>query len=140
MAAETRALALVGAGVHAREPAWRDEGLALARDCATRTPELKDACFCHGAAGAAHLFHRMAAATGDTVLTEAARTWLHRVLAMRNAEPIAGFPRMYIEREHRVVQPDASLLDGAPGVALVLHAAISDVEPTSDRRLLADFP
>ena len=119
------ALALVGAGVLAKRASWRALGVELARDCAARSYEtaaISDAGICHGAAGIAHLFHRMARATGDDVLLAAAAIWIDRLVAM-----------------HHVVT-DRSLLTGATGVALVLHAAISDVEPSWDRLLLADLP
>ena len=55
--------------------------------------QVVDAGLCHGAAGVAHLFNRLSQATGDAVLARAADTWFTRTLAMRNTEPVAGFPR-----------------------------------------------
>jgi len=120
------------------EPAWRAEGLALARACATRIadPMLRDASLCHGTAGAAHVFHRMALATGEPALADAARTLFARTLEQRRDEPIAGFP-FWSAGDHYAA--DASLLQGAAGVALALHAAISDIEPAWDRLLLCDL-
>jgi len=75
------------------DPAWRAEGLALARACAARLddPSMRDASLCHGTAGAAHVFHRMALATGEPALADAARTLFARTLERRRSEPIAGF-------------------------------------------------
>ncbi len=102
-------------------PATREAGQALARDCAARSFEaarITDAGVCHGAAGVAHLLARMANATGDAVLADASGAWLERALVL----PVEPGP----------------MLVGATGVALVLHAAISESEPAWDRLLLAD--
>jgi hypothetical protein len=64
--------------------------------------------------------------------------WLDQTLAMRNEHPIAGFPSKAVG-EAVEWQADAAVLTGAPGVALVIHALISDVEPSWDRMLLVDF-
>lgn len=105
---------------------WRAPALARALDCASRTPaeaSITDAAFCHGAAGIAHLFHRLHYALGDDRLADASRAWVGHTLALR----------------HTVTAADPSLLTGLAGVALALHAAISDVEPRWDRLLLADI-
>lgn len=137
------AAALLGAGLLAGEPAWRAEGLALARACAARTEAeaaIHDAGLCHGAAGIAHLLNRMAQATGDAALEEAARAWIDRALALRRGDGIAGFPAARTEGGATSFTADAAALTGAPGVALALHAAISEVEPAWDRLLLVDLP
>src|SRR5262249_11510965 len=134
------AAALLGAGLAIEHAEARDEGLALALDCAARSYQdahITDAGVCHGAAGIAHLFNRMAQATGEPRLHDAAVTWIDHTLAMRTDEPLAGFPANNPDddgRRHYV--PDATLLTGAGGVALVLHAACSEVEPAWDRLLL----
>jgi hypothetical protein len=68
-----------------------------------RTPGL-----CHGAAGVAHMFHRIARANGDAVAAQAARRWFRRTL----------------ELAHDLVD-DPGLLTGAGGVALAFIAACS---------------
>jgi hypothetical protein len=136
------AAALLGAASRAKVPVWR-EGLALARTCAARTlaqAHIHDASICHGAAGIAHLFHRMARATGDEQLYTAARAWIVETLRMRTDVGIGGFPRVFEAAGELELDDDASLLTGAVGVALVLHAAISEVEPRWDRLLLVDLP
>jgi hypothetical protein len=137
-------VALVAAARATGDAAWLDEALALARDCAARTLEkafIFDAALCHGAAGVAHLFHRLAVASADAAIAAAARTWIDRTLAMRNSEPLAGFPMSKFDTEtgSRHWRPNATLLEGACGVALALHAAISVDEPLWDRLLLADL-
>lgn len=136
------AIALVAAA-RARDRAdWYQEAILLARACAERpleVSEVRDAGLCHGAAGAAHLFHRLHRATNDATFADAARTWATHTLALRNREPYAGFPAADGGGEDLVWSPDASLLTGAPGVALALAALISDVEPAWDRLLLVDI-
>jgi lantibiotic biosynthesis protein len=138
------AAALLGAGLALGHDEARTEGLAVALDCAGRTVKeafITDAGICHGAAGIAHLFNRMAQATGEPSLREAAVTWIDHMLAMRSGEPLAGFPANVPEEDGiRRMVPDASLLTGAAGVALVLHAASSETEPSWDRLLLVDMP
>lgn len=102
-----------------------EEGHELARDLAAlaaqRAPqatEVADPNLCHGAIGLAHLFNRIAQATADAEFGEVARTWYSRALAMPRPEK-------------------SGLLDGQLGVALALHAAVSEIEPSWDRVLCA---
>lgn len=138
------AAALLGAGVVLDHDEARREGLAMALDCAGRTLQqafISDAGICHGAAGIAHLFNRMAQATGEPALRDAAVSWIDHTLAMRTDLPLAGFPaNMPDEDGKRKMVADASLLTGAGGVALVLHAASSEIEPAWDRLLLVEMP
>ncbi len=129
------------AAAHARHrDDWRAEALALALGIARRSFDeagVVDAGMCHGTAGAAHLLHRLHRATGDAELGRAARAWLDRTLAMRRSgDAIAGFPAHRFELGWR---PAAELLSGAAGVALALHASISELEPSWDRLFLADL-
>jgi lantibiotic modifying enzyme len=123
------------------EDAWAQEALRAGRRAAERPLEesgVRDAGLCHGAAGNAHLFHRLYLASEEPVFREAARAWLSHTLALRReGEGIAGF---------RVWQQDASgeswvaspgLLSGASGVGLALLAALGPVEPEWDRLFLA---
>jgi lantibiotic biosynthesis protein len=117
------AVALAAAAATTGDQAWREAALDVARGAA-RCPGAQagvgDAGGCHGAAGAAHLFNRLHQHTGDAELATAARAWLARAIAMPRPD-------------------DRTLLTGAPGVALVLAAACSEVEPSWDRLLLADL-
>lgn len=137
------ATAILGAGLYANEQRWVTEGLALARSCAARTLEqarIHDAGLCHGTAGIAHMFHRIARATNDEPLRIAARAWTVETLRTQTDAPIAGYPRVYEIAGELMLEEDASLLTGCTGVALALHAAISEVEPAWDRMLLLDLP
>ena len=83
----------------------------------------------------------MAQATGESALRDAAVAWIDRTLAMRSELPLAGFPANLPEDDGKPrLVPDATLLTGAGGVALVLHAACSEIEPGWDRLLLVDMP
>jgi hypothetical protein len=120
--------------------AWRAEGRALALACVPAEDEAtEDAGLCHGTGGAMHLYARLARATGEAAFADAARHWLERTFAIRRpGESYAGFPSFTPAGEVRRVA-DPSLLTGAAGVALALHAMISEVEPSWDRMLLVDL-
>ena len=123
------------------EPVWEDKALEVARAAARRPPAqsfVRDAGVCHGAAGLAHLFNRFWQASGEEVFHDAARYWIERTLELRvPGEGIAGFRAW-----HALQGPDGQwvaepgLLEGASGVALVLLAAVSAIEPEWDRILL----
>jgi hypothetical protein len=138
------AAALLGAGLAAEHAEARTEGLGLAVACAARSFEeasITDTGLCHGAAGIAHLFNRMAQATGEPALHDAAVRWIDHTLAMRRDEPLAGFPANMPEDDGKAKYiADGTMLTGAGGVALTLHAASSEVEPVWDRLLLVDMP
>lgn len=109
-----------------------DDACAIAERSAARSVTVADAGLCHGAAGLAHVFHRLARVTGSPALFLAARTWLGHALARRRpGHGIAGFQRW----EDGWVD-DAGLLAGAAGVALALQAAVGSGRPTWDRALL----
>ncbi len=131
------AMALLSAANVTGCAAWRDDALALARDCARRPQadaRIHGSSLCHGAAGAAHMFLRLHHATGEAVFVDAARQWFDRALDMD--PPLA---ESATAEEAALKRLDASLLNGAAGVALAFHAAITDVEPTWDGRLLVDL-
>jgi lantibiotic biosynthesis protein len=91
-------------------------------------------------AGIAHMLHRMGRATGDATLMTAAGAWIVETLRMQTDAPIAGYPSVYEIAGEIALEEDATLFTGCTGVALVLHAAISEVEPRWDRMLLLDLP
>jgi hypothetical protein len=129
-----RSLWLAGKAV--REPRYQDIAVA-AMDAVYRRPlearHIDSPTFCHGVAGLQQITLRFAHDTKLPLFIDAART-LHRqimgayepasVLGYRNVEP-GGC---------RIDHP--GLLDGAPGVALVLLAAATSVEPVWDRLFL----
>ena len=136
------AVALMSAATATGRDDWRTDALELAHGMAARPlaeSQALDAGLCHGAAGVAHLFNRMAQTTGDAVLGQAADTWFTHAVAMRRSEPIAGFPRANPASDPIIWEPETDLLTGATGIALALHAAISPIEPAWDQVLLADL-
>lgn len=137
------ALALLAAARAVGEPAWEREALALARAAARRPPEncnVNDAGLCHGAAGLGHLLNRLYQATGEPEFLEAARAWLRRALSYREpGRGIGGF-LAYTTVDESFEEmgwiDDAGFLIGSAGMALILLAATSGVEPAWDRVLL----
>ena len=131
------AVALVGAGLAAGEASWVEHGVDVALHAARWSlrldPATDDLSFCHGTAGRAHLFNRLAQATGSSELCEAARACYRRLLAARQpGTGIAGF-----RFEPAVTGTfDRGLQLGAPGLAICLLAAISDLAPDWDRAFL----
>ncbi|RMH15406.1 MAG: hypothetical protein D6696_20840 [Acidobacteria bacterium] len=119
---------------------WREEALELARHAARVPAEaarVLDPGICHGAAGNAHVFNRFYQATGDELLRDAASGALRRTLDYRRpGRGVGGFESFYPAGEEPGWRSDASFLMGAPGIGLVLLAAISPQEPDWDRLLL----
>jgi len=109
---------------------------AAARDL--RNSGIRDAGLCHGCAGVAHLFNRLFQRTGDERFREASLRWFaslpewKRPSRAKSAYPV--WDPDYTEGAGW--RPEAGLLEGSGGVALALHAAISEVEPLWDRFLL----
>jgi hypothetical protein len=106
-----------------------EHALAIARRSTQRLSDssrVVDAGLCHGAAGLALLYTRLAHATGEPIFASAARHWYARLLDQHR--PGTG------------VGDDASFLTGSTGVALSLLAGISAVEPAWDRLLAASLP
>lgn len=89
--------------------------------------------FCHGVAGLLQVTLRFAHDTGLPIFSDSATALTEQLLSLYDPERALGF--CSIEPGGNLVdQP--GLLDGAPGVALVLLAASSDVKPTWDRLFL----
>jgi class I lanthipeptide synthase len=89
--------------------------------------------FCHGMAGLLQITLRFAHDTGDPMFSAAATELTDQMLAAYNPERLLGFCSL----EPGGIEIDQpGLLDGAPGVALVLLAAATQVEPTWDRLFL----
>jgi hypothetical protein len=135
------AVALLGAARAARKPAWERLALRLGLGAAARPQAdagVVDAGLCHGAAGVAHIFHRLHLETGEPRFAAAARSWFTQTLALR--EPTRGFAgfRAFVPdtkgggRWH----VDAGFMTGAAGITLALVAATTNRAPEWDRLLL----
>lgn len=124
------ASALLLAARAASRSDWEVQAVALAHAAARRPFEHTsciDGGICHGAAGIAHVLHRLHRATADPVLRDGAREWIERLLEMRRpGEGVAGFVAMIPEPDGQVsARADTSFLVGAAGVGLVLAEALS---------------
>jgi hypothetical protein len=139
------ALLLAARGVG--DAGWEQTAVALACRAAERPASesgVVNANFCHGAAGLAHLYNRMYQATGEPELGRAALYWLERTLGFyRRARDAGG---TWVQgnwdpgQRERWTWTGIELVEGAAGVALVLLAAATSVEPTWDRMFLVSAP
>jgi hypothetical protein len=89
--------------------------------------------FCHGVAGLLQITLRFANDTGDPIFVQAAADLTEQILGMYRPDHPLGFTDLE-PGGNPVDQP--GLLDGAPGVALALLAAATDVPPAWDRLFL----
>jgi hypothetical protein len=100
--------------------------------------------FCHGAAGLAHLYNRMYQASGDPKLGRAALYWLERTLDFYRLAKDNGGSWVLGSWDPAQQEPwtwtGIELVEGAAGVALVLLAAATSVEPTWDGMFLVSAP
>lgn len=98
---------------------WCEVALEAARRTARALDQADgvDSGLCHGSAGLGHILARIAVASGDGAVAEAARRAFARALDAAPTE-------------------DASLLTGSAGIGLALLAAVSSAEPSWDRALL----
>ena len=141
------AAALLMAARGVGDAGWEQAAVALACRAAERPASetgVVDASFCHGAAGLAHLYNRMYQATGEPKLGRATLYWLQRMLGFYRRARDAGDSWVRGnwdpgERE-RWTWTGIELVEGAAGVALVLLAAATPVEPTWDRMFLVSAP
>jgi lantibiotic modifying enzyme len=141
------AAALLMAARGAADADWEQAAVALALRAAERPASetgVVNACFCHGAAGLGHLYNRMYQATGEPELGRAAVYWLERTLGFyRLARDTGG---SWVEGNSDPDQRElwtwsgVEMVDGVVGIALVLLAAATSVEPTWDRMFLVSAP
>jgi lantibiotic biosynthesis protein len=137
------AICLLAAAHAVGDGAWERAAIDLALAAAARQfdgSEVFDTALCHGAGGLAHVFNRLYQATAIDAFADAARRWFECVLCLRRpGEGIAGFAKPGAG-DPTPWEANPTLLAGAPGTALALLAAVTDVEPAWDRRLLMDLP
>jgi hypothetical protein len=128
---------------------WEARALALARRLARAEGaegRVRDATLGNGAAGAAHMFHRIHRASGEAEFAEAARRWTGRLLARRRpGTGMAGY-RVHIGAWERrfLGRPDhpvgwiglPGLINGVAGIGLVLLSEVHGLDPAWDRALL----
>jgi len=135
------AVALLAAGRALGDDAVLEEAHDLALFCADRPMEhagVLDASLCHGSAGLALMFARLAHAFDEEKLADSARTWGRVILDQRiPGEPVGGIQYSVPQGDERGFEPRGGLLEGATGAALVLHALSTDVAPDWDVLLLS---
>ena len=124
-----------------REKDWEKEALEIALHASEQKGDesgVKDAGICHGAAGLAHIFNRFFQATNKVEFKNAAQYWFERTLQYKRPDTgIAGYLAYEPKLNGQVAwKKEAGVLTGAAGIALVLLAACSNVEPQWDRMLL----
>ena len=135
------AATLLVAARAAREPAWERAAVRIglrAAACPEASSGVRDAGLCHGAAGVAHVFHRLYRATREKRFADASRRWFARALAMRTpGRGFAGFRAWAPDAKGTSSwRADAGFLMGAGGITLALLAATGDNEPAWNRVLL----
>lgn len=120
--------------------------LEIAREAAKRPREdagVVDAGLCHGSAGLGHIYNRLYQASREPLFKQAALSWFEHALDMRRpGEGVAGYCAwaMLPGREEFGWVPNGTLLEGATGIALALHAACQPFSPTWDGLLMAAIP
>jgi class I lanthipeptide synthase len=139
------AAALLVAARGVRADKWEQTAVALAGRAADRPPEetgVVDACFCHGTAGLAHIYNRLYQATGEPKLRRAGVYWLERTLDFYRSARGHGGSWVQGSADPAQAGPwtGIGMMEGAAGVALVLLAATTSVEPLWDRMFLVSAP
>jgi lantibiotic modifying enzyme len=128
---------LYQAGKTLQDTALMHEAAQLALHATKRntraTARVFDACFCHGAAGVAHIFSKWYRLTKDPVFYESYHHWICQTLELCSFEDgIGGYKKF--TGDTYTAQP--GLLDGAAGVALVLADYISNAPGDWDQFFL----
>jgi lantibiotic biosynthesis protein len=129
-----RALWLAGQALE--EAPLRNLAVAAIEAVVARPAErrgLSSPTFCHGAAGLLQVLVRFAADTGAADLATAAGRLCGELVDAFDPTSLLGYRNV---EPGEVVVDHPGLVDGAPGVALALLAAGTDVEPTWDRLFL----
>jgi lantibiotic modifying enzyme len=94
---------------------------------------IRDANFCHGTIGVAHMYNRVFQQTNDPVFKETAIYWYKNTVAFStNKDEFAGF-RTFVEPD--MYKGTFPLLNGIAGIGLSMISAISEIEPDWDRFL-----
>jgi lantibiotic biosynthesis protein len=94
---------------------------------------IDSATFCHGIAGLLAIALRFVNDTGGALFVDESRELARQLLEHYQPDSLLGFRNIEVA-DHEIDQP--GLLDGAPGVALVLLAATTNLDPTWDRLFL----
>lgn len=109
---------------------WKKTALKIVEHSSRRfnlqANDVKDAGFCHGTCGIAHIFKKFFYLTGDTVFKDAADYWIKKTLAFGQwRDGLAGYK--YYNGTHGYIK-NYGLLEGLIGTGLVLISAQSEQE------------
>ena len=133
-------LALWQAGYIFGNELWKKEAVETLL-LTTRLTDIKetgvhDVGFCHGAAGIAHIYHRMYYYTGLSKFKESAIFWFSQSLKMSTfKDGLAGY-KVYRATEFGGSVNVYGLLTGIAGIGLAMISAVSDIKPKWDECLL----
>ncbi|MFH0761292.1 MAG: lanthionine synthetase LanC family protein [Bacteroidota bacterium] len=120
--------ALWQVGANCDHEEWQTEAVRILRRAAvrvnTKANRIYDACLCHGTAGLALLFYKMAWLTGHEELLDASEHWMLATLDHGLNENAAG-GYLYLTTGNRYIS-NYSLLEGISGTGL---AILSLLEP-----------
>lgn len=113
----------------------------LALACARIRPDeaqIRDAGLCHGAAGNAQIFYRLARTDNEPEFANAAKGWVDATLNWWRPNQGVGGYRMWgdVGGNRQGWVDDGSFLTGSAGVGLALLTGTTDIEPKWDRLLL----
>jgi len=109
-------------GLNCSRPDWQADAIGILRKAASRREteanRVTDACICHGTAGLALIFFKMAMLTGHAELLDAASHWTRTTLDHgQNPTGAAGY--LFLTTGDRYVS-SYSLLEGIAGTGLTL--------------------
>lgn len=130
------ARSLYFAGLSLRRAAYCDTAVQAMEAVLRRPPgarRIESPTFCHGVAGFLHILMRFVNDTSSPELEAGAVAVAEQLLALYEPDSLLGFRSVEFAGK-RVDQP--GMLDGAPGVALVLLAVACDTEPMWDQIFL----
>lgn len=112
------------------EPGWEELADTLAEQTVKRMDETAtlatDSHFCHGTSGLAHFYQTLYAISGNKIFDNAADYWIGQTLNLLDEE----------WKQHWYSDKECDLLNGLPGVNLVLLSYISKKELAWSRSLL----
>lgn len=139
------AAALLTAARATGQKLWENDALSIAKHAAARNPEtsgVRDACFCHGSSGLAHIFMRLYHATYEEMFADASRQWLARTLEYRTpGSGAAGYAVWTADANGEIVFTGRlGIIEGIAGIGLALLAATGKVMPLWDRIFLLEIP
>jgi len=113
-------------GVNCNRPDWQADAIGILHKAASRREtvanRVMDACICHGTAGLALLFYKMAIVTGHDEFLDAAAHWTRATLD-HGQNPAADAGYLFLTTGDRYIS-SYSLLEGITGVGLSLLALL----------------